>query len=810
MNAPIVPAAPPAVCDNPAALAAPGAAQAVPSYPSPTQAQNAAPAPAQGPAWGNVPLPLQQRRQWLLAGPNDKGELKVPKTVSEATGWQPAPGSSTDRSTWLDFETAVAAARYYGMGIGYVLAAEDPFVCVDYDVKNTVNEPDPAKHTPAEHVAQMRQQVEDLDSYTELSQSGQGVHVWVYGKFDGDGIKRKGVEVYQDARFIACTGNSIHDPAKSIEDRSDDIAQLVAVMRGSDAVQVAHMVLTEVPTEESDDALLVRARGYANADKFNALWTGQWATWEEPGMDGRPWKPYPSQSEADMALMGMLALYSKSNEQCRRLFLASALGEREKADGRHGPKYLNRMLRKIRGRQAAEDARRVEQMDRNRSIGEDTPEPLTGVVLTLEEMCNQLVYVRIGSGVAWRDMPRRNHSGRDAPGLFAGCIKYELNAKGKMVPIDLFPEWRSAGLKRTDVETLTFDPRYGRFCRDPDGLEALNLWTPLPRMAPPDNWEALSSLFTNHVGYLIPAERERELFLDWLAHIEQSPGELPHTGYLMIARAQGVGRNWLAGVFARLWRGHVAVNFDLSATLTKGFNHHLSRKLLAVVDEINEGGTGDQWAHAEKLKKMVTEEERRINKKYGLEWTERNCCRWLMFSNHETAIPLTDNDRRWHVIRNPDQPRPPEYYVQLYAMLDNPAFIAAVRELLRRRDLRNFNPGMPAAMNEAKKAVIGATKSEAAEQAEGLVRDWPSDAITSEMLGSRLFGSGLGKHQNQVKHRAHEAGMKRWRGPEGKDRARLRFGAGEAMSVWVLRNHDRWVTADADAIRSEIARALQS
>lgn len=290
--------------------------------------------------WMRLPVELRERPQWLLAGPNAQGELKVPLSV-DATGAIVA-GSHSDASTWLDFDYALSTALEYGYGLGYVLSADDPFTCVDLDIKNQHNAPNnPEKWTPQNAIDMMVYICKELNSYTELSQSGQGVHVWCYGKI-GEGVKRDGVEVYSQQRFIACTGKSIHAPPNSLANRQEELSTLVGFLRSRQEAQRTQG-LYETEQELTDEQLFDRAWNADNSDKFRRLWNGEW------GPMG-----YPSQSEADLALMSMLTFYSRNNEQCRRLFRRSALGQRAKATD--NDRYLDYTLRLIRGRQAKEDA----------------------------------------------------------------------------------------------------------------------------------------------------------------------------------------------------------------------------------------------------------------------------------------------------------------------------------------------------------------------------------------------------------------------------------------------------------------------
>ena len=178
--------------------------------------------------------------------------------------------------------------------------------------------------------------VERYDTYTERSRSGKGLHLWVRGKV-GAGFKRDGVEVYSQERFIICTGDVVAD--KSIADRRAMLTSMIGAMRPVERPGP----LRDEPETEEDSVVLERANRAANGDRFRELCNGDWLAMS-----------YKSQSEADMALLSIIAFYSRNNEQVRRLFRQNALGKREKAT--KNDRYLDRTLALIRSRQATEAA----------------------------------------------------------------------------------------------------------------------------------------------------------------------------------------------------------------------------------------------------------------------------------------------------------------------------------------------------------------------------------------------------------------------------------------------------------------------
>lgn len=298
--------------------------------------------------WSRLPQALRDRPQWAVAGAS-----KAPMALN-------AQGklfnvSVTAPSQWMSFEAAVALAEanvdtvttwvnpqgvtitQTGFTIGYILNEDDPFTCVDLDTKDASTHPnEPDKWTSADDFARYMSIVHHLDSYTERSKSGKGIHIWVRGNI-GKGFRRDGVEVYSQERFIISTGDVY--VSKTIEERQALLTNMVARMRPV----AASIQLEELPEEVGDFYILQTAAMAANGDKFWKLWKGLWRE-DEFG--------FPSQSEADLALMSMFTFYSPSNAQCRRLFRESGLGKREKSV--KDDKYINFTLKTIRDRQANE------------------------------------------------------------------------------------------------------------------------------------------------------------------------------------------------------------------------------------------------------------------------------------------------------------------------------------------------------------------------------------------------------------------------------------------------------------------------
>jgi KaiC/GvpD/RAD55 family RecA-like ATPase len=132
---------------------------------------------------------------------------KVP--INLKTG---ANASSVDPSSWVTFHQAVTRYKMYGCdGIGFVI--KPPYLGVDLDdcIENGVMN-DFCKNV-----------ISKLDSYTEYSPSGTGVHIICKGTID-QAIKKDTYEVYREGRYFTMTGNVINNSL--IMERTQEIKDL--------------------------------------------------------------------------------------------------------------------------------------------------------------------------------------------------------------------------------------------------------------------------------------------------------------------------------------------------------------------------------------------------------------------------------------------------------------------------------------------------------------------------------------------------------------------------------------------------------
>lgn len=462
----------------------------------------------------------------------------------------------------------------------------------------------------------------------------------------------------------------------------------------------------------ADDDLIARALAetappFGDRVPFAALWNADADALASRWPARKSGDPY-DRSEADMGLASRLMRMTGGDcARTERIMRRSGLAR----DKWNRADYLRRTILKA----VDPAARRAAQLAENARIGAEAVEPAVPAVLTLDDMRRRLVF--IGSSGAVVDAATHRVRKKDAAAdeYAASVHRYTDPDTGKAKSIPALKAWISSR-DRITADVLAWVPGAPQICRPPEiidgGTRAFNTWRGIAPAAVPDDWRERAAPFVEHLAYLVPDDAERRRLTQWLAHIIRAPEVLPHTAYLLVTTQTGIGRNALASILVRVLRGYVAAGVDIAAILDGRFNGRLSQKLLAIVDEVREGLGERRYQRGERLKSLVTEEHRQIDVKYGLQSVEKNCCRWLMFSNYMDALPFENSDRRIVVIENPGRRQSPAYYSRLYAAIEDPAFIASVRAYLDAVDLGDFRPGEHAPLNDAKAKALDAMMSD--------------------------------------------------------------------------------------------------
>jgi len=242
-----------------------------------------------------LPSELKDLPRWVLwkLEPGKDGRLtKVP--------YNPHSGgraSSTDSTSWSTFDRVERIYQTSNCsGIGFILTNKDDIVCVDLDDKEGTED----------RLPEFKEIASKFNSFTEVSFSGRGIHIWCRGKKPGNRCRKGDLEIYDGGRFIAVTGNMVEGSPSSLNNAQSAIDAFYERIVTPEAQRTP----SDIPPLLSDEEIINLAHKHSRG--FSSLWHGDFSR-------------YPSQSEADAALCLLVSWYSKDIFQIDRIFRQSGL-----------------------------------------------------------------------------------------------------------------------------------------------------------------------------------------------------------------------------------------------------------------------------------------------------------------------------------------------------------------------------------------------------------------------------------------------------------------------------------------------------
>ena len=336
-------------------------------------------------------------------------------------------------------------------------------------------------------------------------------------------------------------------------------------------------------------------------------------------------------------------------------------------------------------------------------------------------------------------------------------------------------------------ESFVYDPGADTDIPTRAGIDR-NMYTP-PEIAP---IETRPDWFLKHIEYLIPDKIERGHFLNYFAYLVQNPGKKVMHGVLIIGR-QGVGKSILARVFSQIFgAANVAAphNENLSGNFT-GWAKHCQ---LVIINELMQV---DKKDFNNKIKPFISEPEIEIREMYKAPYTIKNCMNMLAFSNHDNALYIDKDDRRWFVVKSEAAKKNAAYYDTLIDAMDNRA--GEVLHFFQSRDISAFRPGAEPPTTEAKRDMVAGCMSDLeawiVEGLESGAAPFDGDITTVEDIRDNIPRSMQGKFINakRIARLLREHGAS----PVGE---RIRVG-GVRRRFWVLRDAESWTD---DAIKAKV------
>jgi hypothetical protein len=253
---------------------------------------------------------LKSYRNWVVAYLHDKIPLN-PYTMQRADVIH-------DPYSWADYATADACVQLHnGLVLGFVLT-NTPYSAVDLDTYKTTDPQVKAKHQSI---------YEKLNSYAELSPNG-GCHILVEAKLEQNRkLPNEYIELITQG-YVTITKNVLN--FELINPRQLQLNELYYYILEKQN-KINPMVPDNVPETQSDDDVIKAAGDALNGELFKKLFEGKLSELN-----------YQSQSEADQALVDIIAFYTNSKTQVGRIFHRSELGKRGKANRKdylYHPKY---------------------------------------------------------------------------------------------------------------------------------------------------------------------------------------------------------------------------------------------------------------------------------------------------------------------------------------------------------------------------------------------------------------------------------------------------------------------------------------
>ena len=252
----------------------------------------------------NIPDELKQLNNWCVWKFEKRNGKRTKIPFNAETG---EFAKSNDKSTWSSYETAVNAEGVDGIGFFF----DPPYLGIDIDDIDDLHrfkQGDKLDNIVSEFN-------EAFKSYTEVSPSGNGLHIIVKGKIPGSRRRKGNIEMYDSGRFFTMTGKTI-GKYKDVTEVSEQVFKTIYEKYLPDNT-------VKYPTTNNYQQNI---HNLSEIDVINEIYKSKQAKLFDDLMKGNYEPYYTSHSEADMALANILAFWcARDYSQMDSIFRQSNL-----------------------------------------------------------------------------------------------------------------------------------------------------------------------------------------------------------------------------------------------------------------------------------------------------------------------------------------------------------------------------------------------------------------------------------------------------------------------------------------------------
>lgn len=228
----------------------------------------------------------------------------------------------------------------------------------------------------------------------------------------------------------------------------------------------------------------------------------------------------------------------------------------------------------------------------------------------------------------------------------------EDKAMGVAVPATRATDAALTTYTMPHVDGKIYLPGADRVVQLTEGDTRVNIYddrdVPKMRKAKTDEEKAALAAVQRHFETLFPDERERNLVISYLAYQVQQPSERVNWA-MLIQGVEGAGKTWMQNLMASVL-GPKNVGPVNPSSLFAPFNGWAEGRKMIFVEEIRLRGQ-DRFEVLEKIKTNITNDVIEITRKGRDPYSSPNVASYVMFTNYQDALSLSDNDRRYMILR---------------------------------------------------------------------------------------------------------------------------------------------------------------